>query len=197
MTDDSSPDYPQFKQATVKEIFKLVTENNTRISAPALHLSAEYLRLLTTEAIHRAAEAAKEEQQEGGEAGLLEARHLEKFLAQVVTFGLFAAALPLPEGALDCSALDLLGLSFAIPFMLVGLAITATICGEFRRLWTYKEGRTAEEGEEAVGGVVLDEESVEQLPTYEASEKAALPSDQQQAEAALADDVAAQVDAKN
>ncbi|GAA5933366.1 hypothetical protein JCM10213_001260 [Rhodosporidiobolus nylandii] len=191
MTDDSSPDYPQFKQATVKEIFKLVTENNTRISAPALHLSAEYLRLLTTEAIHRAAEAAKEEQQEGGEAGLLE------FLAQVVTFGLFAAALPLPEGALDCSALDLLGLSFAIPFMLVGLAITATICGEFRRLWTYKEGRTAEEGEEAVGGVVLDEESVEQLPTYEASEKAALPSDQQQAEAALADDVAAQVDAKN
>ncbi|BGP17633.1 hypothetical protein JCM10213v2_005668 [Rhodosporidiobolus nylandii] len=119
------------------------------------------------------------------------------FLAQVVTFGLFAAALPLPEGALDCSAFDLLGLSLAIPFMIIGLAITATIRGEFRRLWTYKEVWTPKEGEAAEGGIVLDEENVDHLPSYEADEKAALLAGQQQAEAAPAYDVAVQVDAKN
>ncbi|GAA6011805.1 hypothetical protein JCM10207_004250 [Rhodosporidiobolus poonsookiae] len=82
-----SDDHPQFKQATVKEVFRLVTEPNTRISAPALHLSSEYLRLFATEAIHRASEVAQKEHDERKAAGdeapgmLLEARHLEKVLA--------------------------------------------------------------------------------------------------------------------
>ncbi|CEQ41543.1 SPOSA6832_03268 [Sporobolomyces salmonicolor] len=60
-------------------------------------------------------------------------------LAQLATFGIFALALPLPAEALSTSAFDLLGLALAIPFLVVGLAITASIRGEFRRLWTYKE----------------------------------------------------------
>ncbi|GAA6050359.1 hypothetical protein RTBOTA2_004464 [Rhodotorula toruloides] len=83
MSDDDQPDQP----ATVKEIFKLVNEPNTRVSAAALHLSAEYLRLFATEAIHRASEVAEKERAANGEAdkglppGLLETKHLEKVLA--------------------------------------------------------------------------------------------------------------------
>ncbi|GAA5908727.1 hypothetical protein JCM6882_008186 [Rhodosporidiobolus microsporus] len=87
-------------------------------------------------------------------------------LAQAVTFGIFAAGLPLEEDVFKTSAFDLLGLSLAIPFMIVGLAITATIRGEFRKLWTYREVWTPKEGEAAEGGIVLAEE--EQLPSYEA-----------------------------
>ncbi|GAA5864912.1 hypothetical protein JCM8547_009269 [Rhodosporidiobolus lusitaniae] len=74
-------DQPQFKQATVKEIYKLVLDNNTRVSAPALHLSAEYLRLFATEAVHRSAEVAKKGQEDGEEVMLLEPKHLEKVIA--------------------------------------------------------------------------------------------------------------------
>ncbi|KAL7343411.1 hypothetical protein BJY59DRAFT_688004 [Rhodotorula toruloides] len=87
MADDDQPDHPVFKEATVKEIFKLVNEPNTRVSAAALHLSAEYLRLFATEAIHRASEVAEKERAASGEAdkglppGLLETTHLEKVLA--------------------------------------------------------------------------------------------------------------------
>ncbi|GAA5916608.1 hypothetical protein JCM6882_009175 [Rhodosporidiobolus microsporus] len=84
MADQADADHPQFKHATVKELFKLANEPNTRVSAPALHLSAEYLRLFATEAIHRAAEVAKKEQQEEGrtgQPGMLETKHLEKVLA--------------------------------------------------------------------------------------------------------------------
>ncbi|GEM08816.1 hypothetical protein Rt10032_c06g2833 [Rhodotorula toruloides] len=83
MADDDEPDHP----ATVKEIFNLVNEPNTRISAAAVHLSAEYLRLFATEAIHRASEvaekdrAAREEKDKGLPPGLLETKHLEKVLA--------------------------------------------------------------------------------------------------------------------
>ncbi|GAA5862262.1 hypothetical protein JCM1840_001699 [Sporobolomyces johnsonii] len=87
---EGDSDTPVFKHATVKELFKLAQEPSTRISAPALHLSSEYLRLFATEAIHRAAEVAEKEQREtqggdkgaqGGPPGLLETKHLEKVLA--------------------------------------------------------------------------------------------------------------------
>ncbi|GAA6011695.1 hypothetical protein JCM10207_004213 [Rhodosporidiobolus poonsookiae] len=96
------------------------------------------------------------------------------FLAQVATFALFAAAVPLPADVFKTSAYDLMGLTLAIPFQVVGLAITATIRGEFRALWQYREVWTPKEGEEAEGGVVLAEDVEEQLPTYEADEKQAL-----------------------
>ncbi|GAA5895784.1 CENP-X/MHF2 family protein [Sporobolomyces salmoneus] len=91
------------EQATIREIYRLVQEPNTRVSAPALHLSSEYLKLFTAEAIHRAAEVAQlekdqleEEQQGKGSKGkgkgkgvssdpassrLLETQHLEKIVA--------------------------------------------------------------------------------------------------------------------
>ncbi|POY73278.1 hypothetical protein BMF94_3612 [Rhodotorula taiwanensis] len=87
MADAGAEDHPVFKQATVKELLRLSHEPNTRISAAATHLSAEYLRLLATEAIHRAAEVAEKERKadkEAGKAGppgMLETRHLEQILA--------------------------------------------------------------------------------------------------------------------
>lgn len=90
----SPPTWYPFSQATIREIYRLVQEPNTRgtpvhsrlilrnaysrlnlivqlvslnwnlVSAPALHLSSEYLRLFATEAIHRAAEVAQQEQEE-------------------------------------------------------------------------------------------------------------------------------------
>ncbi|GAA5908061.1 hypothetical protein JCM8208_003675 [Rhodotorula glutinis] len=75
------------RRATVKEVFKLVTEPNTRVSTAAVQLSAEYLRLFATEAIHRAAEVAERERAADGPVdrlappGLLETKHLEKVLA--------------------------------------------------------------------------------------------------------------------
>lgn len=83
-------------QATVKELLRLSHEPNTRsesccfrlrftsldlsqphsdpslsstVSAAATHLSAEYLRLFATEAIHRAAEVAEKEREASKEAG--------------------------------------------------------------------------------------------------------------------------------
>ncbi|GAA5825125.1 hypothetical protein JCM11251_006107 [Rhodosporidiobolus azoricus] len=89
-------------------------------------------------------------------------------LAQAATFAMFAAGIPLDDDVFKTSAFDLLGLSLAIPFMIVGLAITATVRGEFRRLWTYREVWTPKEGEAAEGGVVLAGNEEEQLPSYEA-----------------------------
>ncbi|KAG0659400.1 hypothetical protein RHOSPDRAFT_33638 [Rhodotorula sp. JG-1b] len=87
MADEEQPDHPVFKQATVKELLRLSHEPNTRISAAATHLSAEYLRLFATEAIHRAAEVAEKEREASKEAGkagppgMLETKHLEQILA--------------------------------------------------------------------------------------------------------------------
>ncbi|GAA5926778.1 CENP-X/MHF2 family protein [Sporobolomyces koalae] len=82
------------RQATIREIYRLVQDPSTRVSAPALHLSSEYLKLFTTEAIHRAAEIAQREKDQAvgpskkGNAkdldlnpGLLETKHLEQVLA--------------------------------------------------------------------------------------------------------------------
>ncbi|GAA5843532.1 hypothetical protein JCM5353_005446 [Sporobolomyces roseus] len=93
-TNTTDSDTPVFKHATIREIYRLVQEPNTRVSAPALHLSSEYLRLFATEAIHRAAEVAQQEQEEREGAtskkgkskevvppGMLETKHLEKVLA--------------------------------------------------------------------------------------------------------------------
>ncbi|TNY24311.1 CENP-S associating centromere protein X-domain-containing protein [Rhodotorula diobovata] len=80
-------DHPQFKeaphpQATVKELFKLVTEPNTRVSSAAVQLSAEYLRLFATEAIHRSAEVAQQDRTAAASGpAVLETKHLEKVLA--------------------------------------------------------------------------------------------------------------------
>ncbi|GAA5822429.1 hypothetical protein JCM3770_000268 [Rhodotorula araucariae] len=82
-----SPRPTRSTQATVKELFKLVTEPSTRVSSAAVQLSAEYLRLFATEAIHRAAEVAELERAAAAPAdknappGLLETKHLEKVLA--------------------------------------------------------------------------------------------------------------------
>ncbi|GAA5997254.1 hypothetical protein JCM5350_001347 [Sporobolomyces pararoseus] len=108
MPADQDLDGPGFKHATIREIYRQVQEPNTRVSAPALHLSAEYLKLFTTEAVHRAAEIAQlekdeEEQAKNGGKGdkgkgknskgnqpssefndspaVLETKHLEKVLA--------------------------------------------------------------------------------------------------------------------
>ncbi|BGP56550.1 hypothetical protein JCM8202_002066 [Rhodotorula sphaerocarpa] len=85
MADEGDTDHPVFKQATVKELLRLSHEPNTRISSPATHLTAEYLRLFATEAIHRAAEVAEKEREgkatEGGPPQMLETKHLEQILA--------------------------------------------------------------------------------------------------------------------
>ncbi|GAA5829924.1 hypothetical protein JCM3766R1_006703 [Sporobolomyces carnicolor] len=80
---EQQDDGPGFKHATLREVYRLVHEPNTRVSAPALHLSAEYLKLFTAEAVHRAAQVATLEQEQGDtpSSTLLETRHLEKVLA--------------------------------------------------------------------------------------------------------------------
>ncbi|GAA6015671.1 hypothetical protein JCM11491_007190 [Sporobolomyces phaffii] len=62
MQRDPELEGPGFKHATIREIYRLVQDPNTRVSAPALHLSSEYLKLFTAEAVHRAAEVAQLEQ---------------------------------------------------------------------------------------------------------------------------------------
>ncbi|GAA5878234.1 hypothetical protein JCM8547_003163 [Rhodosporidiobolus lusitaniae] len=98
-------------------------------------------------------------------------------LAQLVTFGMFYCALPLDEDILKTSSFSLLSLSLAIPFMIVGLAITATVRGEFRRLWTYREEWTVkEEDEQKEGQIALGEENA--LPEYEAAPLARVAADE-------------------
>ncbi|GAA6028708.1 hypothetical protein JCM8097_007357 [Rhodosporidiobolus ruineniae] len=103
------------------------------------------------------------------------------FLAQLVVVGLFAGAVPLDADVLKTACFELLGLTTSIPLMIVGLAITASVRGEFRKLWRRKEVWTPKEGEEAEGGVVLaDEEANEEetLPSYPVDEKAPLLHDE-------------------
>ncbi|KPV74529.1 uncharacterized protein RHOBADRAFT_45018 [Rhodotorula graminis WP1] len=75
--DHQDSDHPQFKQARHRQ----------GVSTAAVQLSAEYLRLFATEAIHRAAEVAERERINNGPVdrlappGLLETKHLEKVLA--------------------------------------------------------------------------------------------------------------------
>jgi len=61
-------------------IFKTVwKDGSTKANKDALHLSAEYLRLLTLEAIHRSYEIAEKEG-----STTLDAEHLEKIVAQLM-----------------------------------------------------------------------------------------------------------------
>ncbi|BGP01055.1 hypothetical protein NBRC10513v2_004935 [Rhodotorula toruloides] len=85
-------------------------------------------------------------------------------LAYVATFGLFAAAIPLPKDVLTNGAFDMTALTLAIPFMIVGLVITASIRGEFRRIWKHKEVWSPKE-DEAEGAIALPEDDVE-APLY-------------------------------
>lgn len=72
---------PQFKHATIKEVFALAIDPSTRINAAALQLSVEYLRLFTVEALHRSAEEAGKDTEKKVGPSLLEAKHLQKVMA--------------------------------------------------------------------------------------------------------------------
>ncbi|SCV73282.1 BQ2448_7208 [Microbotryum intermedium] len=81
-----SDDSPQFKDALIREIFLLQLSNKTKVNDASISLTSQYLRLLTTEAIHRAAEVAENERtllppEERRGPALLEVRHLEKVLS--------------------------------------------------------------------------------------------------------------------
>ena len=53
-------------KATIEEIFrKAFQKPETRVNSGALHLSAEMLRLFVVDAIHRAGELAKKDEDEG------------------------------------------------------------------------------------------------------------------------------------
>lgn len=95
MSKDDETDVPRYKeasprlsahaspsltalQATIHELFRLTwatdrltsaasLDSQPKINDAALHLSAEYLRLFTVEAVHRAAQATKDEQARGVE----------------------------------------------------------------------------------------------------------------------------------
>ncbi|BGP41259.1 hypothetical protein JCM10450v2_005301 [Rhodotorula kratochvilovae] len=103
-------------------------------------------------------------------------------LAQVIVFGLWVAAMPLPAELLETGTFDLMGLTLAIPSIIVGLVITASIRGEFRRIWTYKEVWSRAEDDNG-GAIVLaeggdvDVEEQADAPAYEADEKRALLAD--------------------
>ncbi|GAA6055866.1 hypothetical protein JCM3770_001528 [Rhodotorula araucariae] len=99
-------------------------------------------------------------------------------LAQVAVFGLWVAAMPVPAEILETGTFDFMGLMLAIPFIIVGLVVTAFIRGEFRRLWTYKEVWSRTEDDNG-GAIVLaeaeaDTEAHGPAPAYEADEKHAL-----------------------
>ncbi|KPV74404.1 uncharacterized protein RHOBADRAFT_66643 [Rhodotorula graminis WP1] len=79
-------------------------------------------------------------------------------LAQVAVVGLWIAALPLPREVLEAGTFDMMALSLAIPFMVVALAVTASLRGEFRSLWTYKEVWARPESDTG-GAIVLGEGS--------------------------------------
>ncbi|GAA5879704.1 hypothetical protein JCM16303_004139 [Sporobolomyces ruberrimus] len=76
---------PGFKHATIREVYRLVQDPNTRVSAPALHLSSEYLKLFTAEAIHRAAEVAQTEKQDEQSLQLLQSKGKGKDKGKVTT----------------------------------------------------------------------------------------------------------------
>jgi len=81
-------DHPKFKEATLNEIFKTGFKDaeSTKISAPALTLAAEYMRLFTLEAIHRSAETAKQSVASSGAKGSsvqVDVEHLQANAASI------------------------------------------------------------------------------------------------------------------
>ncbi|KAI9496980.1 centromere protein X [Zychaea mexicana] len=77
MADDQ--DRETFKPETINGVFKASwKESNTRANKDALLLSTEFLRLFTTEALHRSAEKASEEEEE------IKPEHLERSLTQLM-----------------------------------------------------------------------------------------------------------------
>lgn len=91
-------------------------------------------------------------------------------LAMLASFGLHASALPIPAEMIATHSVDIVGMTLAILFMVPALFITASIRGEFKRLWTYKEVWVPAQTDEAEGVIALpagdDEE--ESLPAYDA-----------------------------
>lgn len=90
-------------------------------------------------------------------------------LAMMASFGILSMAMPLSAEVLAMHTLDLVGLTLAIPFMVVGIVLTASIRGEFKRMWTYKETWFTKADDKTEGAIALlsgdaDEET---LPAYE------------------------------
>ncbi|KAK4048280.1 hypothetical protein OIO90_005899 [Microbotryomycetes sp. JL221] len=78
-------DTPNFKHELIGEIFKLEQDKSTFNPESVLRLSAEYLRLLTVEAVHRSAQVFHNDQTTNPEPQpgpqLLEVKHLQNIIA--------------------------------------------------------------------------------------------------------------------
>ncbi|GAA5860904.1 hypothetical protein JCM3774_003182 [Rhodotorula dairenensis] len=93
-------------------------------------------------------------------------------LAAMASFGIVAKAMPLDKDMMLMRPTDYLTLTLAIPFMVVGLAVTASIRGEFKRMWTYKEVWVPKQEDKSEGAIALPEgEDEESLPAYEVEEE--------------------------
>ncbi|GAA5991064.1 hypothetical protein JCM10908_006522 [Rhodotorula pacifica] len=93
-------------------------------------------------------------------------------LAAMASFGILTLAVPVDADLLIVHPLDYLTLTLAIPFMVVGLIVTASLRGEFRRLWTYKEVWVPKSEDKTEGAIALPEgDEEESLPAYEVGEQ--------------------------
>ncbi|TKA55898.1 hypothetical protein B0A53_01593 [Rhodotorula sp. CCFEE 5036] len=94
-------------------------------------------------------------------------------LAALASFGIISTAMPLDEDMLLMRPTDYLTLTLSIPFMVVGLVVTASIRGEFKRMWTYKEVWVPKQDDDKTeGAIALPEgDDEEALPAYEVDEE--------------------------
>jgi hypothetical protein len=81
--------------------------------------------------------------------------------------------MPLDEDMMLMRPTDYLTLTLSIPFMVVGLVVTASIRGEFKRVWTYKEVWVPKQDDDKTeGAIALPEgDDEEALPAYEVDEE--------------------------
>ena len=94
-------------------------------------------------------------------------------LAALASFGIISTAMPLDEDTMLMRPTDYLTLTLSIPFMVVGLVVTASIRGEFKRMWTYKEVWVPKQDDDKTeGAIALPEgDDEEALPAYEVDEE--------------------------
>ncbi|KAG0659418.1 hypothetical protein C6P46_005197 [Rhodotorula mucilaginosa] len=94
-------------------------------------------------------------------------------LAALASFGIISTAMPLDEDMMLMRPTDYLTLTLSIPFMVVGLVVTASIRGEFKRVWTYKEVWVPKQDDDKTeGAIALPEgDDEEALPAYEVDEE--------------------------
>jgi hypothetical protein len=99
--------------------------------------------------------------------------HLKPFYATAVTAWFFSQVavfatfffFDIPQPVLDTNAFDLMGLTFAIPVMVVSLVATAVMRGEMRALWRYTETWTPKPTKD-VGEEVDEEGSTDEILAY-------------------------------